>query len=188
MGRDKGLLPVGGVAMAERVFSVLSPLFSEVLLAGAPPGRYPFLPCRTAADRFPGEGPLAGLHGALLEAAHPAVLLVPCDLPFLSPALLRLLAETYLSGGGATGAPPSALVPCSPRGPEPLCAIYGKGCLPEVESALAERRLSISALLPRLPALLLPAEAVAKADPSFRSFRNVNTAEEYERIAGDGPA
>jgi molybdopterin-guanine dinucleotide biosynthesis protein A len=151
-----------------------------VVLAGAPAGRYPFLPCRSVPDRFPGLGPLAGLHGALLEARHPAVLLAACDLPFLSPALLRLLAETFLANPSA-----AAVVPRSPRGPEPLCAVYGKGCLAEVEGALREGRLSMAALLPRLPALLLPPETVAGADPSFRSFRNVNTAAEREAAEGD---
>ena len=68
-----------------------------------------------------------------------------------------------------------ATVPAGPRGPEPLCAVWGKGALPEVSRALGEGRLSLQELIKSLPVHIVGEEEVAGADPGFRSFRNLNT-------------
>ena len=44
----------------------------------------------TVDDRYPGLGPLAGIHAGLLVAQFPLVWVVGCDLPDVDPGLAAL--------------------------------------------------------------------------------------------------
>ncbi len=46
----------------------------------------------TVPDRWPGQGPLGALATVLRWARHGRVLLVPCDLPLLTPAVVNELS------------------------------------------------------------------------------------------------
>lgn len=95
MGRDKALLPIGGVAMARRVADALVDAgAAEVLaLGGDLPGlRAAGLDAR--ADAEPGEGPFPATVHALELAGHPLVIVVACDLVAPSgAAFLRLVSD-----------------------------------------------------------------------------------------------
>lgn len=106
-------------------------------------------------DAPAGVGPLGGLSAllALAEGRLPLkegphdrahVLVLACDMPFVSQALIDKLAQAS-AGADVLAA----------RGTggfwEPLCARYRvAGCAPFVRSALAARELSLQALLRRL--------------------------------------
>lgn len=176
MDRDKALLPFDGEPLLLAVCRRLSPLFPELIVVAGAPGLYPFLPFPVVPDRVPGMGPLSGIDAALRHARAPYVFVTACDMPFPSEALIGRLA------GMAEGA--DLVVPCGPDGPEPLCAIYGKGCLPAVEAALGAGRLSAAELIGRVASRVVPAEEVRALDPDFSSFRNLNTPEDYRRWGG----
>lgn len=84
-GADKGLLTLHGQPLIAWVLEAVAPQAEEVLISA---NRnldvyreygYPVLPDDTPESL----GPLAGLARALASAAHPLVLCVPCDTPFL---------------------------------------------------------------------------------------------------------
>jgi molybdopterin-guanine dinucleotide biosynthesis protein A len=93
MGRNKALLPVGGVPLIERVVAALRPLATDILLMTNEPAPYAHLGLPCIPDEQPGYGPLMGLYSGLKAVRHEAVLLVACDMPFLNPALLARLVE-----------------------------------------------------------------------------------------------
>ncbi len=174
MGRNKALLPYRGRPLIAHVFETLDSLFEDVFLVTNDPGPFDFLPCPRIPDRVPGKGPIAGIDAALSYSRTPFVLVVGCDTPFLSPRLLELLAEKTKGS--------DLVIPHGPNGPEPLCAVYGKGCLPLVEESLRRGDLRITDLGKRLRAREIPMEEVAAVDPGFRSFRNINTPQEYRAL------
>lgn len=139
MGRDKALLPVEGQPLAERVASTLERVVPRVVLVGRD-REDPRFPDRTVlADRFPGQGPLAGLHAALLEAAGQPVFLAACDLPELTPRLI----EWVIGDEPVARDAPQARVPATGGRLQPLCALYGPACLGPAERALETGRLSM---------------------------------------------
>ena len=74
------------------------------------------------------------------------------------------------------------ILPNSPEGIEPLHAIYRRAtCLPAIEAAIAadQRRLNSWFSLVRMREM--PVSEVARYDPQFRSFINVNTPEEFRQ-------
>ncbi len=115
--------------------------------------------------------PLVGIVAVLRHAGRPVIVLA-CDMPLASPALLAALADA---------SPDEPLVVPAPGGrPEPLQARWSPALLPALEAALAREeplRRTVAALAPRL---LDDAELARFGDPA-RMFLNVNDAADLER-------
>ena len=175
MGRNKALLPFRGRPLVARVHETLQPLFEDIFLVTNDPGLFDFVPCPKIPDRVPGKGPISGVDAALRHSRNPYVLVVGCDAPFLSPSLLELLAGKTEEA--------DLVIPIGPDGPEPLCAVYGKGCLPHIEESLRKGDFSLMALVGRSRTREIPAEEVAGVDPGFRSFMNINTPGDFRMLS-----
>lgn len=173
-GADKSAARVGGVPMVERVLSVAAAVADEVVLVSS----RPVAGAETApriADRIPDLGPLGGLHAALHEARDRgmgAVLLLPCDVPLVSPAFLRSIL-------GARGDAPAA-APARDGGiAEVLCAVYGVEVLPAVERRVRGEDRSLQGLFREVGGRPL---ALADLDLDHDgALLNVNTPEERRR-------
>jgi len=179
MGRNKALLPFRGRPLVARVYETLQPLFEDIFLVTDNPSVFDFVPCPKIPDRVPGKGPISGVDAALRHSRNPFVLVVGCDTPFLSPSLLGLLAGKTQDA--------DLVIPCGPRGPEPLCAVYGKGCLPLIEELLRKGDFSLMALVGRLRTREIPEEEVAGVDPGFGSFMNINTPGDFRMLTEKEP-
>src|SRR5205814_3419640 len=70
-GRDKAFAAVGGQPIAVRTIRLFHELFPQVVVATQRPERFRGLDVETVTDRFPGGGPLAGIHTALLASRYP---------------------------------------------------------------------------------------------------------------------
>lgn len=177
MGSNKALLPYQGGRFIEAIHRQLLELFPEVLLVTNNPEQYAFLPCRKVADRYPGMGALAGLHAGLFHAVSPHIFAVACDMPYLNSALIRGLVNLRDDV--------DVVIPEGAHGVEPLHALYGKGCLPFMEQALAADRRRIVSFFPRVRVRQVACEWVAAIDPAFDSFRNINTPDEYYHLRSE---
>ena len=113
--------------------------------------------------------PLVGLLSGLRALNTPYVLALPCDAPFVRPAVIRILFERALGHDGA--------VPVDDKKLEPLCAIYHRAnAIQAAEKAIAENRMSLHDMLAQLPALIqVPKEDLRRADPHLFTFLNINT-------------
>lgn len=174
MGETKALLRLDpdGPTVVESVVRALGEVASEILLAGSPPtGDFAFLGLRQVPDIVPNAGVLGGMHAALREARHDRVLVVACDMPFLSPALLRYMAS--LPAGD------DALVPLLGQ-PQTAHAIYARSALPAVEAALTERRYHATSWFAQASIRIVPRETIAAFDPLLRSCFNMNTPQDLE--------
>jgi len=172
MGRDKALLALGGRCLLQRAADEVSAVSDEVIIAAR--GRRLNVSGRNLrwVPDFPGaEGPLAGFGSGLAAASHDTAFLVACDMPFISGALLRKLADSL----GEC----DAIVPLCDGVPQPLHAVYHRRSLPTVQSLLRLGERSFRALLPRLQVKYVPEERCLETDPSGLSWFNLNRPEEY---------
>jgi molybdopterin-guanine dinucleotide biosynthesis protein A len=174
-GAPKGLLPVGGRRILDRVVESLERATGRppVLIANAPEASEwrPDLP--VYRDAVPGHGALSGILTAV-EAVGPA-LCVAWDMPFVPAALLAELAALL---EGADAALPES---DSRRGLEPLCAAYGTACGPAIRAAIARgdvRAIGFHAAV-RL-ARLARADVLQYGDPGVVFF-NVNSPDDLAR-------
>src|ERR1700687_359380 len=114
-GCDKGALVVDRRSIRDRQMTELSALTADVLIVGSPVAAAPDAwsgAWRAVSDTRPGCGPLGGLHTALCEARGDAIIVIACDMPYVSaPFLGHLLALTRDA---------DAVVPRTERGYHPL--------------------------------------------------------------------
>jgi molybdopterin-guanine dinucleotide biosynthesis protein A len=171
MGMEKAALRIGDEMLLARIVRRLRLALPEVYVVGPPhlatliPGT-PVIP-----DETPNSGPLGGLSTALAHAPSQHVFVMGCDMPFVEPALMRAMARYAASNPGA-----DVVALRTPRGLEPLHAVYAQTCASAVrERLVAADGKSLSALLERLNVKELPASIVARYDPSGRSTFNANS-------------
>lgn len=176
MGSNKALLPYRGGLFIEAIYRQLNALFPEVLLVTNTPEQYEFLPCRKAGDIYPDMGALAGLHSGLHHCNTHHIFAVACDMPYLDDRLIR-----YLAGQRTKG---DVVIPEGEVGMEPLHAVYAKGCLPHMEASLRENRRRIVSFFHKACIVTIPRSIIAGFDPSFRSFSNINTPDDYYALRG----
>ncbi len=146
-GTDKARVAVEGRAMIARVFEAVSAVTDEVLVSVREGGGDYGLAARVVEDAVPGAGPLAGLEAGLRACRTPWLLVVACDMPFLTAEALDAVTRQRAPGL-------DAVVAQTPDGRlQPLCACYSAAILPVVEAQLRSGRRSMRGLLERLGAV-----------------------------------
>jgi molybdopterin-guanine dinucleotide biosynthesis protein A len=178
MGQEKALLPVGGRPVIQRVLWSIADLSDDLLIVTNTPDMYRHLGQRMVSDVYPGKGALGGIYTAISAALHPHCLIVACDMPFLNTDLLSHLMT--LSAGF------DVVIPLIQEFPETMHAIYGKACLEPIERRLLGDQLKIVDFFDDVRVQYVPREEVARYDPTFRSFLNMNTPDDWcklQRIA-----
>ncbi len=145
MGRTKGLLEAPGsrLSLVEHNWKLVEEAVPEAqrFLVGSRE-EYEALHLPTLPDAREDSGPLAGIVSLLGEARRENVsraLVIACDLPYLTAALLRRLALEQPHA--------SLLAPYLDDRFQPLFARYGTSLLPHFRKALDERRLGLQPLL-----------------------------------------
>jgi molybdopterin-guanine dinucleotide biosynthesis protein A len=175
MGMEKAALRIGDETLLARIVRRLHLALSEVYVVG-PSHLAALAPgASVLPDDTPGMGPLGGLSTALAHAPSQRIFLMGCDMPFVEPALMRAMARYAACHPGA-----DVVALQTPRGPEPLHAVYTQRCASAVRERLAAADgRSLTALLEQLNVKELPASIVACYDPSGRSAFNANSPEDW---------
>jgi molybdopterin-guanine dinucleotide biosynthesis protein A len=178
-GLPKGLVVRDGETIAERSLAVFRDLFGEVLVVANDPAPWAGLSVRVVPDAVTGKGAPGGLHAALAAARTRWIFAAACDMPFLSSEAIRFLADRR-------GAAPAVLVEWE-RGLEGLHAFWSRDALPTVEKMLREGDPSIRAIAAAVGAGVVTAAEWRQVDPGGRSFENVNSPEDLERLGLEPP-
>jgi molybdopterin-guanine dinucleotide biosynthesis protein A len=174
-GADKSALVVDGHTILSRQLEAARGMTDDILLVGrvAPAVIPP--QTRFVADRVVDAGPLGGLDAALAAARERSVLLLACDMPFVSVELLDALA--------VLASTVDVVVPKTEHGYHPLCAVYANTCHPAVERRLAAGHLKMVDLLNDLRVRAIAASELDALGPHQQLLANVNTPAEFEKLA-----
>jgi molybdopterin-guanine dinucleotide biosynthesis protein A len=187
-GTRKAFLRLGGQTFLERVMEVLRPLVESFLIVTNEPERYAGLGARVLRDEREGVGPLMGIYSGLKASGSETSFVTAVDTPLLAADLVRRL--------GLGGEACDVTVPRWEGELEPLCAVYSRRCLPSIQGVLDRERAGavdgprgrIIAFFPLVRVCVVEETVVSGLDPEGRSFFNVNTHEDYERLRGSFPA
>jgi len=168
-GVDKGLQLLRGKPMAQWAIERLAPQVDEVLInCNQNLDAYARFGYRLVPDEVGGfAGPLAGLHAGLKAAAHPLVVTVPCDSPFLPEDLVSRLNDHIENSDLA--------VAKTGDQPHPVFSLVRKNVLDSLEAFLAGGGRKIDAWYASLRTVEVSFDDEADA------FRNINTLEELGR-------
>lgn len=171
MGQAKAALDWQGRPLLEHMLGLARAAGAvEVAVAGGAPvaGAEPL------RDATIGRGPLGGLIAILRW--RPRALVLACDMPNLTPALLQWLWQRSLGFRGWT----------LPEG-QPLCAVYTDALLPWLEAAAAGPDTPpLDAVLAQAPRQVLGAGELAGHGFSAEMFANLNTPAEYAAASQAG--
>ena len=112
-GRDKSALLVDGRTILERQIAELRSAAADVMVIGGQ--RENIRRSDAVTDRVPGCGPLGGLHAALAAAHGDHVVVVACDMPFVTASLIsHLLSLAPRRGRRRSRRPNAAIIRCAP--------------------------------------------------------------------------
>lgn len=169
MGADKARADSGGRALALRVADKAALVCGAVSLVGDP-AIYGDLGLPVIADRFPGQGPLAGIEAALAQTSSDPNLIIACDMPAINE---NLLEELFTADADCA-------MPRHDDGKvEPLCAVYQRRCHPVIREALEAGIRKVTDALRLLENHGLAIRYIRVSSPS--SFANLNTPEDWRR-------
>jgi molybdopterin-guanine dinucleotide biosynthesis protein A len=182
MGVDKAWLELAGRAMIEHVIAALAPVSTHLAIIANSPD-YERLGFPVFSDSNQGIGPLEAVRTALSNTFTDRVILVGCDMPFVTTDLFKLL----LNIDGAH----YATVPIGVNGKlEPLCAVYRSEALSAVTELINQGERKMSRLFDRVPTRFVPFEELRLLRGSEVFFENINTPEDYkwvsEKMRADG--
>ena len=170
-GQDKRGLLVGGRTILSRQLEALRPCVGRIFVVGgvrSPSDEWlADVAVQRVADRVEERGPLGGLDAALAAAGDDAVLLLACDLPYVTTELLSHLIRV------CDGV--DAAVPRTERGYHPLCAVYAQSCAPAVLRRLEHGMLRMRDLLGDLRVRTVEFEELTPFGAPERLLANINT-------------
>jgi molybdopterin-guanine dinucleotide biosynthesis protein A len=171
MGKDKAFLKLGGVPLIEHVLRVLRGVFSRIIIVTNAPAAYVSYDAVVVVDAIDKRGPLTGIYSGLLHSTDEYNFVAACDMPFLNPDLI-----TYMTGlvNGY-----EIVVPMIAGRVEPLHAIYSKKLLPIIEKRLRATPCR-SGIFGKAQVRYVTEAEIDRYDPERRSFKNLNTPEEYK--------
>lgn len=174
-GLDKSGLVVGADSILDRQVSLVRELTPHILIVGAHAARA----VRTIAgtnvveDGITGAGALGGIYTALTAAPTEQVLVMACDMPFLTAPFLSALA--------ARGEGRDAAMPRDARGRHPLCASYDRRIASHLKHRIDSGQLRVLDAIAGLDVRELGPDELAPFDTDGRLLMNINTPDDYQR-------
>ena len=165
MGMDKANLTLGDQTLLQTVAATMQQLFPQVIVSVRQPRAGIDLP--QVCDEQPDGGPLAGLAASLGKITTPWAFMVACDMPFVVPEVVELLAKYRLQH--------QAVVPVVHGHPQPLAAFYAASCLGPLRASLAVQQKSLRNVLKQLDVRYVDEAEMLEADPLLRSFFDLDT-------------
>lgn len=182
MGEDKPLLRLvpDGPTMLETVIRVVAPLTDDLYVVASNRPAYAFGGVAVRPDLYEGGGVLGGIGSAIRYARHDLCLVVSCDHPFLSRAMLEAMTDE--SGSWDVLVP--AVAGSSRQGGDhvrhTLQAIYRRSCVEPIERCLHQRLLRTTAFHADVVVRELSETWMRQYDPDLWSLFSVNTPESAE--------
>jgi molybdopterin-guanine dinucleotide biosynthesis protein A len=171
-GLDKSRLEVAGRTILDHQLDALGAVVDRVVLIGGADAPSSRPGVEMVADIRPGCGSLGGIYTALHVAAGP-VLVVACDMPFLTAAFLAYLRDALGSSDAA--------IPRTADGAHPLCAAYALSCLVPVERRIEAGRLKVIDALAGLRVREIGPHEIEPFDPDGLLLMNLNTPDDLSR-------
>jgi molybdopterin-guanine dinucleotide biosynthesis protein A len=150
--------------MIEHVIAAVAPCVSSLMII-ANNDDYQQFGYPVFRDVIPECGPMGGIYTGLLHSATANNIVVSCDIPFITPALISQLVS----------APDESDVVCISHSgkSEPLCARYRKSCALKLISFIEAGNLKMREFLSSVSTELSNAESI----PGFDKMQlaNINT-------------
>lgn len=160
MGSNKAFVALQGQPLIEHVLNRAARCQpNETFIVTNTSQDYAYLGLPTVGDVVPGCGSLGGIYSAISHSRSFYTLVIACDMPFISPELIR-----HMAGYCAKHAY-DVIVPRVDGHPQGLFAIYSKRCTASIRRKLAEKQLKVISFYNAVSVLYLD-------EPEYRAYIN----------------
>lgn len=172
MKGDKALLPFLDVTLLEWVRDVATPVFTHVFVVARDAEAFGHFGLPVVTDALASRGAAVGVYTAITASPVERVLCLACDMPFVTPAVLRAL-----SAGSRRH---EVFVPKHGPYMQPLCAVYARSAGPAYRRFIDEGGFRVDEMYRSLDTGFLDMDDGRFGDPD-EVFMNVNTPDDLER-------
>lgn len=186
MGSNKSLIELGGMTAIERTVELMSGLFPKLILSTNTPNEFAFLGLEMVEDLHHDVGPLAGIHAGLSASNTDRNFIIPCDMPLMTAAVIRLLVEAP-TDRRITVADAEGCI-------QQLPGLFHRSCIPVIEAIIDERAddaqkkpngkrrgCRVSDLFDRVHACAVDCESEIPG-AATAAFRNMNDTDDLSEI------
>ena len=146
--------------------------YKEVIIIWNNLEEYKGFNLRIVEDIYKGNGPLSGIHSALINSTTDKVLCIACDMPLITKETLNIIGsyqEEY-----------DVLVPKVSERLQPLCGVYSKNIISKIEEAIKENNNKLQLLIRTLNLKVIEGDINSKFIE--QDFLNINTEKEYKEL------
>jgi molybdopterin-guanine dinucleotide biosynthesis protein A len=176
-GKEKYFFTYKGKTFIEQLVGTLRTVTDEIILVARDPAQCKrfreIAEVRCITDIRPKIGPVGGLHAGSLTAHGDLIFVSACDMPCIDAAVVTCLFE-------AIGDFDAVIPRWSPEMFEPLHAVYRRSAL--LQYLENHEPLSLRIMVRSLNTRYIPVDKLRAIDPSLRTFTNINTIEDLEKI------
>lgn len=179
----KGHIEFNGEKIIDSSVNLMRNLFGRAVISTNTPELYFYCGAPMIGDIINQRGPLTGIFSVLSNIKDDAIFVAACDMPFLNEELIRYMVDKYNNFNSGTNKW-DAVIPVFEGKPQPLFGIYSKNILGVIEKRLNKGLKKLKDLLTEINVLYIKEEEIRQIDPEGRSFLNINTMEDLEKIRG----
>ncbi len=178
-GRNKARLPIEGQTILDRLVGIFRDFFDPILIVTNEPLGYLDEGVILVTDLVDIRSSLTGIYSGLFYSPKPHAFIAGCDMPFLKRELLELILRNLEARW-------DVVVPVTEEGYQPLSAIYSRRCLEPIADQLAQGKLKVSHFFSKVRIKKVPEIGLRQVDPELKSFFNINTPEDWDRLNPSG--
>jgi molybdenum cofactor guanylyltransferase len=172
MGQDKAFIQLGGHTLLSHALELAKSATGGACVVGSKEKFAAF--GQVVEDIYPGHGPLAGIHSALISTQTELNLILAVDMPFLQADFLNyLIAQARFSTA-------TVVVPATKTGVQPLCAVYRREFAEIAERSLLVEKNKVERLFAEVETRVVRQDELERNGFSEEMFRNLNTELDWE--------
>lgn len=142
-GTDKALVVYKGISLLKRAILLLKALQLNPVVVTRPDAEHS-IGCELIYDKLSEKGPLGGIYTAMAVFKDTAFLILPCDMPKLTPKMLLDLLALHKPQFGVTAYSLKSKI-------QPFPGIYEPSILEIIQNKLKQDNLSMHDLMDRVP-------------------------------------
>ena len=179
--REKALIEIKGKTLIAFVIERLEKSVDEIIISVRDEAQSKLLKTifpklRYACDKYENTGPLAGILSGLSICKYEYCFIAACDMPFINENAVNFLFDKCRDHD-------AAIPQWSDGSFEPLHAVYNcNSMMSETKKSIENTENTILAPILRLNVNYVPVEEIRKTDPDLKTFININTCEDIEKI------
>ena len=173
MGTDKAMLLLNGLPLIQRIAGILHGVFDKVVIVSDRGNPYRFLNLPVYPDIEKNCGPLGGIHSAFVHEDAQSLFVVGCDTPFISTGLVNYICDFESLD--------DIKVPTMGGQVHPLCGVYNRRIMLQLEENLRAGLLSVEFLLEKVHPAIIP---VTPDLPFYdrNLLTDINNTDDYQNL------